>query len=77
MLPFKKEEASVTVPNQTIRRTPDNEKEYDPMHDAMREFGDALSKKDYATAAEIFRSSFELLDSEPHVEGPHLNGGDE
>ena len=77
MLPFMKhsKEASVSVAPGVVTRKSDHEDsdEYDSMHSAMEEFGAALDKKDYKTAAEIFRSAFELLDSEPHEEGPHTN----
>lgn len=76
MLPFmKNKDASVSMPVDTIKREPDEgkESEYDGLESAMQELHSSLMNKDYKGAAEIFRSCFDLLDSEPHVEGPHLN----
>jgi hypothetical protein len=76
MLPFLKERhqgAAASV--ETIERKPDEPEEsddYDSLVSAMEELHAALHIRDYQGAAEIFRSAFELLDSEPHQEGPHI-----
>lgn len=74
MLPFLKrtQEASASVPVDTVKRESDEESEPDSLATAMEELHGALNSKDYSGAASIFRSAFELMDSEPHVEGPHI-----
>lgn len=74
---FKKnnEAAAVVMPvTDKVERKPDNESEdeFDSLSGAMSELHSALNAKDYKNAAKIFRSAFELMDSEPHVEGPHI-----
>lgn len=71
MLPFlkSKHEAGVSGPVEIIDREPD---EFDPLESAMQELHGALHVRDYKSAAEIFRSAFELMDSQPHEEGPHI-----
>jgi hypothetical protein len=76
MLPFVKDkkEGSVSAPVESIERKPDEDKEdeFDSLESAMSELHEALNAKNYKGAAQIFRSAFELLDSEPHKEGPHI-----
>ena len=69
-----KEDAAVSMPvPDKIERKPDNESdEFDSLEGAMSELHSALNSKDYKGAAEIFRSAFYLLDSEPHEEGEHV-----
>lgn len=73
-MPFLKrsKEASVSMPVESVKREPDEEHEVDSLEMAMEELHDALMGKKYKLAADIFRSAFELLDSMPHVEGPHI-----
>ena len=75
MLPFlkNKQEASGSS-SEPIERKPDEEKEesFDGLETAMEELHSAFNSKDYSKAAEIFRSAQQLLDSEPHEEGPHV-----
>jgi len=76
MLPFlkkKDEVGSIALPD-AIERKPDENKEedFDSLESAMDEIHSALQSKDYKSAAQIFRSAFELLDSEPHHEGEHI-----
>lgn len=70
----KSQEASTSGPVEKIERKSDHESdgEFDSLEGAMSELHSALNAKDYKGAAEIFRSAFELMDSQPHVEGPHI-----
>jgi hypothetical protein len=70
----KQKDGAASAPVDSIERKPDEgkEDEFDSLHGAMEELHNALNSKDYKSAAEIFRSAFELLDSEPHEEGPHI-----
>lgn len=75
MLPILKKlnEASVSAPPETLRREPDKESEdYDGLKSCAQELIDAISAGDVESAAIALRSAFQLLDSEPHVEGPHI-----
>lgn len=74
MLPFmkKNKESSVSVASEAIKREPDHEVEYDALHAAAEDILQAIEKKDVANLAIALRAAFELCDSEPHVEGPHL-----
>lgn len=75
MLPWIKKNddvAAVAVPEKVERKPDEESDEFDSLEGAMSELHSALNSKDYKGAAEIFRSAFELLDSEPHIEGPHL-----
>jgi hypothetical protein len=68
--------AIVSAVPDKIERKPDegSEDEYDSLEGAMSELHSALNAKKYNEAAKIFRSAFELMDSQPHAEGPHTNG---
>lgn len=70
----KQKDGAASMPVDSIERKPDEEKEdeFDSLEHSMSELHTALNSKDYKGAAEIFRSAFELLDSEPHEEGPHV-----
>lgn len=76
MLPFLKhsKEASVSVAPDTIKRKSDSEdeSEYDPMHSAADDLIAAVHSKDTKATADALRAAFELADSEPHHEGPHI-----
>jgi hypothetical protein len=79
LIPFLKrnKEASMSAPVEAIERKPDEDKdetEFDGLESAMEELHTALNSKDYKLAAEIFRSAFELMESQPHTEGPHTDG---
>lgn len=78
MLPWIKKNddvAAVSVPEKIERKSDDEgEDEFDSLEGAMSELHSALNAKDYKGAASIFRSAFDLLDSQPHFEGPHTNG---
>ncbi len=74
-LPFlkHKQDGGMQSPIESVKREPDEDKEeeFDSLEGAMSELYEALNAKNYKGAAQIFRSAFELLDSEPHEEGPH------
>lgn len=74
IFPKKSQEVSVSGPDEIIARKHDEgkEDEFDSLEGAMSELHSALNSKDYKSAAQIFRSAFELMDSEPHVEGKHI-----
>lgn len=76
MLPFlrNKQDGSASGPIESVEREPDEGKEesFDSLESAMGELHEALNAKNYKGAAQIFRSAFELMDSEPHVEGKHI-----
>lgn len=76
MLPFLKrnKEASASIPEETIKREPDEESEYDGLESCAQELIDAVHSKDAKAVCTALRSAFELMDSEPHIEGEHLNG---
>lgn len=71
MLPFLKKEASVVVPIETKKREPDSEPEYDTLESAADDLISAIHSKDTPSVAAALRAAFDLLDSEPHKEGPH------
>lgn len=74
MIPFLKhsKEASVSGPIDIEKRKPDEESEYDALEAAAEDLGNALASKDFKAAAAALRAAFQLADSEPHEEGPHL-----
>lgn len=77
MLPFlkSKKEASASVKPETITRPHDesSEVEFDSMEAVAEDILNALKHSDKKLLAEALRSAFELMDSEPHMEGPHTN----
>jgi hypothetical protein len=74
MLPFlkKTQDASASIPTDKIERKPDHEQEYDEMESAAEDLCNAIHAKDYKMAAEALRAAFEMMDSQPHKEGPHV-----
>lgn len=72
MLPFlkNKQEASVSVPSDTVTRKSDEDKEedLDGLEVAMQELFSAKSDKERAAA---FRAAFQILENEPHSEVEH------
>jgi hypothetical protein len=79
MLPFLKNRkepgmAGVT----TLYRKKDEDAKEDNMHEsgiraAAKDLCDAIRSEDYDAAAKALRAAFEIFDSEPHSEGPHIN----
>lgn len=75
MLPFLKrtKEGSASSDPDHIRREPDDPADsYDPMHSAAGDLIQAMGEGNIKAVAEALRAAFELCDSEPHVEGPHM-----
>lgn len=79
MLPIlrRRQEASVQVPDEKIRRTPDHEEEYDSMESAAEDLHSAMKSGDIKGIASALRSAFHLADSEPHEEGEPIQGEEE
>lgn len=73
MLPFLKDnkEGSASAPV-SQQRKPDEAEEYDVLESAAEDLCHALERKDYKAIAAAIRAAFELLDSQPHSEGPHV-----
>jgi hypothetical protein len=76
MLPFLKNklEASVTEDPDHIKRDPDEEQEYDAIDSASEDLCKAIHSKDIKGISEALKAAFELCDSEPHIEGEHIDG---
>ena len=74
MLPFlkKNQEASGSGPIESVQRKPDDGAEYDALESAAEDLCHAIKSDDYKGAASALRAAFELMDSEPHEEGPHV-----
>jgi hypothetical protein len=76
MLPIlKKKEGSVALPvPDHMTRKPDEEKEYDTFRAVAEDLINAIKAHDIPGCAEALKAAFEIADSEPHVEGPHMEG---
>lgn len=74
MLPFlkQKHEGSVSSPVESKKREPDHEQEYDALESAVSDLFSAYKSMDFKAGAVALRAAFEILDSEPHEEGPHV-----
>lgn len=74
MLPFQKlnQEASASGPVESIKREPDEGSEYDVLESAAEDLVKAVHSKDIKGVAIALRAAFDLCDSEPHKEGPHI-----
>ena len=74
MLPFLKrnQEASGSGPIESVERKSDSEEEYDALESAADDLIAAVHAKDTKGAAAALRAAFQLADSEPHEEGPHI-----
>lgn len=74
MLPFLKrtQDAAASGPVETIKREPDegSETEYDSLESAAEDLCHGIAAKDYKAIAAAIRAAFEMLESEPHEEGP-------
>ena len=77
MQPFLKlkKDASASMPIDTMTRKSDEDEsqDLDGLEIAMEELHNALMAKDYKSAAQIFRDAADLVDSQPHVEGEHID----
>lgn len=73
MLPFKKSDfgASPNIPTET--RKPDDGSDFDSLEAAGQDLIDAVKSGDAKAVAAALRAAFELVDGEPHEEGPHTN----
>jgi len=57
----------------TVHRSPDKPEETpDGVHMAAQDLIDAVKTNDVKAVAAALRAAFEIMDSEPHVEGEHL-----
>jgi len=79
MLPFlkKTKEGSVSLPPDHITREPDGDSDaegFDSLRVAAEDLCNAIHERDYSAAASALRAAFDLLEEEPHEEGPHTNG---
>ena len=78
MLPFfaKKKEASVSAPPSVIRREADEPLDMDDDEQMLMHVAHELIESVHKRNTEHFilalRAAFQILDSEPHEEGPHL-----
>jgi len=69
MLPFlTKKEASVSAAPDTLKRASDNTDPLSALEIVVREMFNAKNDKDRARA---FQAAFEILELQPHEEGPH------
>lgn len=70
----KSKEASVSAPVESVTRKPDEDAEgedYGGIETCAEDLLKAIEKKSVSGIAEALTSAFEILDSEPHEEGPH------
>lgn len=74
MLPFKtyREGAASSEPVEPVKRKPDEESEFDSLESAAEDLCHAVEAKDYKAIASALRAAFELMEEEPHQEGPHV-----
>lgn len=75
MLPFLKlkKESAASGPIESVERKPDEGSEdYDVLESAAEDLCHAIESKDYKAVAAALRAAFELVDSQPHEEGPHI-----
>lgn len=49
----------------------------DPLESCASDLINALEHKDKSLLAQALRNAFDILDSEPHEEGEHLNENDQ
>jgi hypothetical protein len=78
ILPFLKHEPK-SPGIAVVERKPDEGKE-DPdagLHACAQDLINAIHSKDMKAVAAALKAAFELLDSAPHEEGPHLESEEE
>lgn len=70
MIPYlkHKQDASASLPIESIERKPDEEPEYDALESAAEDLCHAVEAKDYKAAASALRAAFDLLESQPPEE---------
>lgn len=73
MLPFlkNKHEASMSEKSEPVKRKPDDGSDYDMLESASEDLIHALHSKDVKAVCSALRAAFQMLDLEPHEEGPH------
>ncbi len=62
-----------------VRRAPDSPEDtaHDGLRAASRDLIHAFASGDEDKVMAALRAAFQILDSEPHEEGPHLNEGED
>lgn len=80
MLPFlklKKQTGGVIVENRTPEHESDDKDDFEldslALEECAKDLIQAIERKDSKAAASAIKAAFEILDSQPHEEGPHLN----
>jgi hypothetical protein len=79
MIPFLKrsQDASASAPIESERlETVESSDDYDSLEAAAEDLIAAVHSKDAKAVCVALRAAFELMDSEPHEEGPHTNEKD-
>lgn len=73
MLPFlkSKQDVSGASDSSPIIREHDDDSNFDAVELVVEDMHQALQSKNYKAAAKALRSAYQILDSEPHEEGPH------
>jgi hypothetical protein len=72
MLPYlKRKEASARLPGPTEVRKPDPLEGEGALNSAAIDILMAIKRNDSRMLADALRATFQLLDLEPHAEGPH------
>jgi hypothetical protein len=73
MLPFlkNKQEGSMSLPSEPIKRDHDEDSDYDMLESAAEDLISAVHSKDVKAVCSALRAAFQMLDMEPHSEGPH------
>lgn len=74
MLPFLKrnQEGSASMPAEPIKREHDEGAEYDMLESAAEDLISAIHSKDVKGVCSALKAAFEMMESEPHSEGPHV-----
>lgn len=75
MLPFLKntnQDGASSSPIDSIKRNADDGSDYDSMESCAEDVLNAIQSKNKKLLAQALRAAFELCDSEPHEEGPHV-----
>lgn len=78
-LPFLKSKVRATPMVDVQKRKPDQEDDMSgsaPLEAAAQDICNAIEQKDYTHLALALRAAFQILDAEPHQEGPHTNEED-
>lgn len=74
-LPFLSYKNNQGAGVQTVHRAPDSPDDtaHDGLRAASRDLIAAVSAGDAEKVSAALRAAFDILDSEPHVEGPHMD----